>query len=117
MEGDVQGLECYCYAGGAVYGFTISVVGGVEGVAEEEDGERWYNGGGKRSLWKRGRGCSCCGDDAVGRSEDEADVGEGKRESWSVAYEDLERIRAQGLLCGNGSQSAVDKCWRCCLFR
>ena len=67
----------YCYARGPVYDDTISVVGGIEGVAEEEDGEGWYWGGGERSLWKCGRCRSCRGDDAFGRFEDEADVGEG----------------------------------------
>ena len=117
VEGDVQGMGYYCDAGGAFHGRTVSVMGGTEEVAEENDGQGWYYGGRERSVWECGRGCSCWGDDAVGRSEDKADVGEGEGESWSVAREDLEGVRAEGFLCGNGSQSAVDKRWRCCLFR
>lgn len=107
----------YYHAGGAIYGHTVSVVGGVKGVAEEEDGEGWYNGGGERSLWEYGRGRGCWGNDTVGRFEDEADVGEGEGESWSVAGEDYAGVRAKDFLCGNGSQSAVDKCWGCYLSR
>lgn len=110
-------MDHYCCAGGAVYGYTISVVGGIEGVAEEGDGEGRCYGGGERSLWECCRGRSCWVDDAVRRFENQADVGEGEGEGWSVADEDFEGVRAEGLCRGNGSQSAVDKCWRCCLFR
>ena len=86
-------------------------------MVEEEDGEGWYYGCGERSLWKCGWGHSCWSDDAFGRSEDEIDVGEREGESYCLAGENLEGVRAERFLRGNGSQSAVDKCWRCCLFR
>ena len=105
------------HARGAVYSDPVSVVGGIEGVAQEEDGERGYHGSGERSLWECGRGRSCRGDDATGRFEDEADVGEGERAGWSVAGENFEGVRAKGFLFRHGPQSAVDQCWRCCLLR
>ena len=117
VEGVVQGMEHHCSARGAVYDHTVPVVGGVEGVAKEEDGKGERHGCGKRSLWQCGRGCSCWGDDAVGRLKNEAYVGEGEREGWGSAAEDLKGVWTECFLCGNGPQSAVDKCWRCCLFR
>lgn len=96
-------MEYYYFAGGAVYDRSISAVGGVEGLAEEEDGEGCCYGKGERSLWERGRGHSCWGDDAVGRFEDEADVGEGEGESWDAACEYFEGVRAEGFVRGNGS--------------
>ena len=96
-------MGCYRDAGGAVHDHTVSVVGGTEGVAEEEIRKGEYYGGGEWSLWERGRRRSCRGYDAVGRSEDEVDVSEGARERWSATDQDFEGVRAQSFLCGDGS--------------
>lgn len=101
-------MEYYCHAGGAVYGCSIPVVGGVEGMEEEEDGKGGDYGDGKWGFWECGGGGGGGGDDTVGCIEDEVDVGEGKGEGGGAAGEDIEGEWTEGFFCGFGPEDFVD---------
>lgn len=75
VERDVQRMGDYGYEGSAVYGDTVSAVGGDEDVEEKSQGVGGNHGSRKRSLWERGRGGGSVVDDAAGCLENKDDAG------------------------------------------
>lgn len=98
VEGDVQGVGSYGYEGSAVYGDTVSAVGGDEGVEEWSEGVGGDHSGRKCSIWERGRGGGSVVDDASGCVENKDDAGAGATSRDPLAAADTPGFRTKDFI-------------------